>query len=144
MLIDRLALVEALQSAVVPFVELPGPFDRQPHAVELIDDAPHRPNGPLEHRSVDDVEVEALSRSNALAAWASPSPCSLRSTTQPVNLFFLFQRLCPCRTSTSSFMHSFYRVQIDHHRSMIEDFQSGLPIDEDIEIRRDAAGLVSM
>ena len=98
----------------VPFVELPpGPFDRQPHAVELIDDAPHRPNGPLEHRSVDDVEVEALLAQQCTGGVGLAESLLAEVDVDPTGepTFSLFQRLfvraapvrvCSCTHSTGS------------------------------------------
>jgi hypothetical protein len=53
-----LGLVQALQRAVVTFVQAPVADHRQPGAVEFVEAVPKRPDRALEHRGVGQVEVE--------------------------------------------------------------------------------------
>src|SRR5690242_2213901 len=53
-------LVEALQRAVVPFIEAPAPVHRDPHQVHLVLHQPERADRALEHGGVRDVESETL------------------------------------------------------------------------------------
>ena len=59
-LLGGLALVEALQPAIVALVEAPGVHHRQPGAVELVERVPERAGGALEDAGVGDVEVVTL------------------------------------------------------------------------------------
>mmetsp|Transcript_62039 Transcript_62039/g.146951 ORF Transcript_62039/g.146951 Transcript_62039/m.146951 type:complete len:261 (+) Transcript_62039:2422-3204(+) len=58
-LLGHVGLVQALQRAVVAFVQAPGVAHRQPGAVHLVQAVPQRPDRALEHRGVGDVEVVA-------------------------------------------------------------------------------------
>src|SRR5262245_57352411 len=51
-----LGLVQSLQGAVVPLVQPPAPFDRNPELIQLVERDPTRANRALEDRCVGDVE----------------------------------------------------------------------------------------
>ncbi len=64
----RFRLVEALQRAVVAFVETPVADDRYPHQVHFVEHDPQRADGALEHRRVGDVEAHPHVREVAAGA----------------------------------------------------------------------------
>ncbi|MNH25977.1 hypothetical protein D3C79_860030 [compost metagenome] len=59
-LLGHVGLVEALQAAVVAFVEAPAVDHGQPGAVHLVQGMPQRAGGALEHAGIGQVEVIAF------------------------------------------------------------------------------------
>ena len=52
-------LVEALQGAIMAFVEAPVDGGGQPHAVHFVEGQPEGADGAFEHRGIGDIEFEA-------------------------------------------------------------------------------------
>src|SRR5437867_1747796 len=56
MAVHRFFLIETLQPAVMPFVEAPGFFLRNPHEIHFFEREPESLDRTLQYRSVGDVE----------------------------------------------------------------------------------------
>ncbi len=54
----RFGFVEALQRAVVSFIQTPAAPHRDPHLIELVERQPQRSNGAFENGRVRDIELE--------------------------------------------------------------------------------------
>jgi hypothetical protein len=58
----RLRLVEALQRAVMPFIQAPTVLHRDPHAIRDIEDRPEGSDGALQHRGEGDMRHDILAQ----------------------------------------------------------------------------------
>ena len=97
----RRRLVLALQRAVVPLVQPPGPAHRDPGPVGGVQRQLGGPDGAALQRGVHDVRQQPGLAQQLAAAARLGSPFSVRPTsTQPVKRFFAFHSLSPCRSST--------------------------------------------